>query len=37
VSPELRERILGCTDVGRLEAWLTRAVSAASASETVDG
>ena len=35
VSPELRERVLGCTDIGRLEAWLTRAVSAASAAEAV--
>ena len=36
VSPELRERVLGCTDIGRLEAWLTRAVSAASAAEVID-
>jgi hypothetical protein len=35
VSPELRERIMSCTDVVTLDKWLARAVTAQSASEAL--
>ena len=34
-SAEIRERILACTDLAKLESWLRRAVTAASADEVV--
>jgi hypothetical protein len=35
VSDPLRDRVLACTDVARLDAWLTRAITAASAAEAI--
>jgi hypothetical protein len=36
VPGDVRERILGCTDTTRLEAWADRAVSATSVTEIFD-
>ncbi|HEY1691482.1 MAG TPA: hypothetical protein VGG39_04950 [Polyangiaceae bacterium] len=35
VSPDIRDRILSCTDAGLLDTWLTRAVTASSALDVV--
>jgi len=35
VSEDVRTRIAACADLGRLDAWLARAVTAASAAEVV--
>jgi hypothetical protein len=35
VSPDVQERILACTDLAVLDAWLARAVTAKSASEVI--
>jgi predicted transposase YdaD len=35
VSPEMRERIMSCTDLATLDKWLVRAVSAQSAAEAL--
>jgi Uma2 family endonuclease len=37
VTGELRERILGCTDLDRLARWLVRAATASSTAEITDG
>jgi hypothetical protein len=33
VTDDVRERVVGCTDTGRLEAWADRAVTASSITE----
>ncbi|GAB3962811.1 hypothetical protein GCM10029978_019080 [Actinoallomurus acanthiterrae] len=36
VSPDIRARITGCTDLAQLEAWLQRAVVVSTAAELFD-
>jgi hypothetical protein len=33
VTDDVRERVVGCTDTGRLETWADRAVTATSITE----
>ncbi|MEV5997997.1 hypothetical protein AB0M25_01335 [Streptomyces griseomycini] len=37
VSEEERERVAGCRDLGTLDVWFARAVTAASAAEVLAG
>ncbi|GAA1426643.1 hypothetical protein GCM10009601_35950 [Streptomyces thermospinosisporus] len=37
VPEEARERILGCSDLGMLSVWFTRAITAASVAEVFEG